>query len=421
MDGMTTLDTVANILGFTQRDEKSWFTIGKVTAVNGSTLKVILGGSDTATDVEAYYYGAKVGDIVIVAVVYGQPRAIGVRANGMMGHFDCSAADFRAIGYTGGLWVHTNDDLGYGQMVYQSENRTQPFIRLYPNPSSTYGDDIVMGDGGAVYVGGGESPLNVRDALGYAVGTEKLILTSDNQIELYTNCDTVANRKPTIIANDGSIELTDDDIDLSQSNNGISADKHRYLSFRDKNGYYESYIGRRASASGDIRLSIAARNRVSGANSTNGLWMQVDKDGTHTVGFNSPLAWMDGLSASGSCYSTTTASDVLTADAGATISSVQYVQWGRLAHLKVQWNNSNAISVPASGNISNYSIATLKTGKRPWYRIHPASDGDNGGGCFYSIGEGGLIAVGGFDSTGAARTIAANTTHVLAVTYLRSL
>ena len=81
MDGMTTYDAIADAFGFGQIRNYDWLTLGKVTAVNGTKLKVLIGGSSVPADCEAYC-PAYVGDIVLVVVMKGQAKAVAVKGGG---------------------------------------------------------------------------------------------------------------------------------------------------------------------------------------------------------------------------------------------------------------------------------------------------------------------------------------------------
>lgn len=72
---MVSMDAFASAFGFDAKSDDVWTTLGKVTAVNGGTLSVLLGGSATPTECEAYCL-ASVGDIVFVAITKGRARAI---------------------------------------------------------------------------------------------------------------------------------------------------------------------------------------------------------------------------------------------------------------------------------------------------------------------------------------------------------
>lgn len=77
---MTTYDAIADAFGFGEIKNYDWFTLGKVTAVDGTKLKVLLGGSSVPADCESYCY-AQVGDVVLVVIMKGIARAIAKRGN----------------------------------------------------------------------------------------------------------------------------------------------------------------------------------------------------------------------------------------------------------------------------------------------------------------------------------------------------
>lgn len=81
MDGVTTYDAIADAFGFGEIKNYDWFTLGKVTAVDGTKLKVLLGGSAVPADCESYCY-AQVGDVVLVVVMKGIARAVAVKGGG---------------------------------------------------------------------------------------------------------------------------------------------------------------------------------------------------------------------------------------------------------------------------------------------------------------------------------------------------
>lgn len=72
---MVSMDAFASAFGFDSKSDDVWTTLGKVTAVGSGTLSVLLGGSATPTECEAYCL-ASVGDIVFVAITKGRARAI---------------------------------------------------------------------------------------------------------------------------------------------------------------------------------------------------------------------------------------------------------------------------------------------------------------------------------------------------------
>lgn len=83
---MVAMDVFAHAFGFDAKSDDVWTTLGKVTAVNGGTLSVLLGGSATPTECEAYCL-AGVGDIVFVAITKGRARAIACKGGGSTGEY----------------------------------------------------------------------------------------------------------------------------------------------------------------------------------------------------------------------------------------------------------------------------------------------------------------------------------------------
>ena len=296
------MDEFASAFGFDAKSSDTWTTLGKVTAVSGTTLTVKLGGSSSTTQCEAYCLAA-VDDIVFVVITDGKARAVAVKG----------------------------------------------------------GEDLLL---------------------------------------------------------DNNYEIRRSYVDSTAANNSVSNNSYVYYKFGDKNGLFTGWVGNIAQTSGIIQTQLAARKKVNGSNVDNVLYLSVDKDGNKLIRMTDPGAWLDGL-AQQSPTTTTTIADVITAnETNATISSVGYAQWGKIATLTVYWSNVNAISVPASGNIANLTIGTVVSGKRPIIRVHPQCDGDNSAIAFYSLSNDGTLQVGGFDSHGSAYTIAASSTHRLSVTYL---
>ena len=83
---MVSMDAFASAFGFDAKSDDVWTTLGKVTAVGSGTLSVLLGGSATPTECEAYCL-ASVGDIVFVAITKGRARAIACKGGGSTGEY----------------------------------------------------------------------------------------------------------------------------------------------------------------------------------------------------------------------------------------------------------------------------------------------------------------------------------------------
>lgn len=86
-------------------------------------------------------------------------------------------------------------DLGSGNDLHIQANTksyNQDIIAAYDDPNA-YGIDLVIGSGATTIVGAGESAAAM-----YSAGiknTENLYLSADGNVFLYTNCDTIANRR----------------------------------------------------------------------------------------------------------------------------------------------------------------------------------------------------------------------------------
>lgn len=87
-------------------------------------------------------------------------------------------------------------DLGSGNDLHIQANTksfNQDIIAAYDAPGGGYGIDLVIGGGSTTIVGAGESAAAIR-SVGAAVN-ENLYLTADANVFLYSNCDTIGNRR----------------------------------------------------------------------------------------------------------------------------------------------------------------------------------------------------------------------------------
>ena len=87
--------------------------------------------------------------------------------------------------------------LGSNLKMKDSAGNIWSVIKLYPDgdTSTNYGDEVVIGAGGNVYVAGGDCGDSLRTALN-TPNTENLYLAADESIAIIPNCNTIANRKP---------------------------------------------------------------------------------------------------------------------------------------------------------------------------------------------------------------------------------
>lgn len=110
---MVSMDVFASAFGFDTKSDDVWTALGKVTSVNGNILSVMLGGSATPMECEAYCH-ANVGDIVFVVISKGKARAIsdkgGDSANAIINSLGSATANI------------TNDDT---YIITQNTNATE--------------------------------------------------------------------------------------------------------------------------------------------------------------------------------------------------------------------------------------------------------------------------------------------------------
>lgn len=119
---MVTMDAFASAFGFDAKSDDVWTTLGKVTAVGSGTLSVLLGGSATPTECEAYCV-AGVGDIVFVAITKGRARAIA-----------CKGVD-------AATWRNA---LGLGSMATETAS---DYLKRQPSGTSELPQDTSTGNG----------------------------------------------------------------------------------------------------------------------------------------------------------------------------------------------------------------------------------------------------------------------------------
>ncbi|MBQ2682209.1 MAG: hypothetical protein IJF97_09765, partial [Eggerthellaceae bacterium] len=176
----------------------------------------------------------------------------------------------------------------YAAISFQGAKRTGDVIRFYGSTANADGDEIVIGNGGQVIVGSGESAVNLHTALAADVGTEQTYIISDNSIFLCTKANTIGNRVkwqfaannyPTVYADCGAENGV---VIGTSSNNGVTANTtigQYYM--RDKNGYWTLCLGNRTNASDNsIYGYIGVRNqKTDGTDVTNYIQAIVDKDG----------------------------------------------------------------------------------------------------------------------------------------------
>lgn len=74
--------------------------------------------------------------------------------------------------------------------------------------------------------------------------------------------------------------------------------RHETFALFDKNGNYIGYVQGNFYTNGTIRLALAARRIVNGADVTNYIYLDVSKDGVKSVTLSDPEAWRNAIGAS---------------------------------------------------------------------------------------------------------------------------
>lgn len=267
---MVALDVFAHAFGFDEKNDGAWFTLGKVTAVNGSKLSVLLGGSATPTQVESYCTAA-VGDVVLVVVSKGQARAIAKRGN-ILSIPDSAVTDASqapsANQYGSALHVtdQQGEQVGYLGLVHETDDDlwTQLGVTRDVNGSPAYNSLwLGLADDGTptVYFGGSAAQQAWRDAL-------------------------------------GELNIRHNHIDNKQANNGISANTWPVdVRGIDKNGLPMSFFGEAVYTTGDVAAGIWSYNHdTTGAQvSTNYITVGSRKDGTRYFGVGDKAAFLTAL------------------------------------------------------------------------------------------------------------------------------
>ena len=86
---------------------------------------------------------------------------------------------------------------------YKNSTRTGSPITMYAGTLN--GSEMVIGDGGRVIIGGGESAAALHNALSTASDAEEMHIANDGAIYLHTNCQSITARKTVTIDNSGKI------------------------------------------------------------------------------------------------------------------------------------------------------------------------------------------------------------------------
>ena len=153
-----------------------------------------------------------------------------------------------------------------------------------------------------------------------------------------------------------------------------------------------------------------------------GLTLGIDDKGNYSVYFSKPEAWLDALGLTPSTITnirTITNANSSNETTNAKITEIYFRQNANMAQLFMTWQNKSAISVKASGDITNIQVCQLKSGYRPAVNAFGASRGDGAGAAWYAVDANGIITLCACEGTGSSRTIAAKSTFYLYATFMK--
>lgn len=162
-----------------------------------------LGGSATARDVlsRAYFTMDFLGDAYYDYETHTGPRPGHGIAFGMP-----AKEEGMHLGYPLTLGKGDDEEMA---IRYHGPMLTQDMIRFLPNNTDANGNGILIGGGGTLIMGSGESAYNLKDALGIGAGNETTFIASDYNIEFYPGCDgaLAPNRKKMILEPNGNTTI----------------------------------------------------------------------------------------------------------------------------------------------------------------------------------------------------------------------
>lgn len=387
-------------------DKEMWDAMESASMTYASDYGVMVlddDGLDFYSSVPSYYLPDLSGTYV--------PKTGAYLTNAMTGPIEIKNSNFDATeannGVSSTIWpmnIGGNDANGkrvafYGESIYANGDIANSIFAYNFDTSgnqvgSNYINVLVAKDGSQKYTLG--SPAAFRTAL----GTDSVYYPLTGGLL------------------SGFISRKGDMLDVTAANNGLSSSWNP-IAFRmqDKNDVAWGYLQWYAHTSGYVYVGLDARKK----SVVNQLRLRVNDDGTRVVEVSEAAPWRTALGLNSVTYGGTTSSaiaQVCTAASGITISSIYAIVTGNVVQLRIAFSRSSDISVPATGNITNFNVCTVLSGFRPYLLTPMTSYGDNAGPAFGYIGSDGTIALGAAEGTGAARTITAGTRIDLGATYV---
>lgn len=107
-------------------------------------------------------------------------------------------------GSSGGDFVKKTGDTMTGYLLFDMGRGAKRVLDIRPG-SDAYGDAVLITANGLTVIGGGEAPTNYFNTVGPNPATEHLVLCADNGIYIFSNGQTIGDRKGMWLSNAGNL------------------------------------------------------------------------------------------------------------------------------------------------------------------------------------------------------------------------
>lgn len=290
--------------------------------------------------------------------------------------------------YSSVLTLGNNSNLP-AAISYYGPTRKGAMIKFIPNTVDSYGDGIVIGGGGSVVIGSGESADNFRTAASVGPGTEHTYLVSDGSIQFATNCNTIANRNIASLGTAGNFTCKQS---ISRISNNVADAKTVPLANAGVTGFYEYDGGNTrcgysevVRSTAGVYRSFAVENPKSSV--TTAIYLYADDAAGsyngHRYGFTDAAAFRAGLGLATIALTSTTVSQTssaqtlasgsgasfsftLSAPSGYTFAGIYDVQTNHNAACslgRIRWSGSQATVYVTNRGSSSQSVTVTMSVK----------------------------------------------------------
>lgn len=192
--------------------------------------------------------------------------------------------------------------------------------------------------------------------------------------------------------------------DMDRTASSLASNEYASFSIIDTNDQIVGYLQGYEETNGNDGLALRVYKTVSGSNVANYLNLIVSKTGERSIAIPDAAPWLTALGL-GSTTLVTTASNIVSAASGVSISSAVYAQFGKIAMINIQFKKATAVSTATT-----MTLGTIVSGKRPATMATGGST--NAQLNFVSIMDDGTISVNGTWNADQVKRILA--TYILA-------